>query len=403
MEIKKPPGMGSSKVLRKAVLIALPVLLSLLFCLIAVQVWLPSGKATLQWELRALSVLLSLPGFALCHWTGVGFFTPLGQLLAAPFSGLIYWLCRRRVEPAPPPGYRELAPACSGTSGGRRLLSRRGFLQGTLGAGACLALGGYGTGERWRLEVTRRKLALAGLPTELEGLRVVLLADMHCGRNNSVAFLSRVADAVNELEPDLILIPGDFVEGVGGSFAGASRVLARLRPRLATLGTLGNHDHWEGVEHGGGRLLEEAGLRLLDNTRLLLTPDRRLVEHGSQGLVLAGVGDLWAGRVDLEAALGGLSESLPRLLLSHNPDVAEDHPTLHRVDLMLSGHTHGGQVRLPGIGAPAVPSRYGEKYASGWVQGPSYPVFITRGVGSTGIPIRVGSPPELVLFELVSA
>lgn len=395
---------------RKLTLAAAPVAFSLTACWVAVGVWLPEAHAHFQWELRALGALLSLPGFALCHWVGVSFFTPAGQALAALTSFTFYWWCQRhrqlrtapsvRIVPVPTAGPRAaLQPIPSEPP----TFARRTFLRGSMGAVAVVALGGYGAGERAHVQLTRRRLALEGLPKQLEGLRVVLMADLHVGRNNSVQFLSGVVDQVNRLEPDLVLIPGDFLEGVGGTFDDAATVLSGLRPRLATLGTLGNHDHWEGVDEGGREKLEAAGLRLLDNTRLILTPDRRLVASGSAGLVLAGVGDLWAGTVDFDAALAGLPESAPRLLMSHNPDVAEEVRTPHRVDLMLSGHTHGGQIRLPGVGAPAVPSRYGEKYAAGWVEGPNFPVYVTRGIGSTGIPIRVGSTPELVLFELTQA
>jgi predicted MPP superfamily phosphohydrolase len=97
---------------------------------------------------------------------------------------------------------------------------------------------------------------------------------------------------------------------------------------------------------------------------------------------------------------------MPRLLLSHNPDAAEDPRFLrarHRVDLMLSGHTHGGQVRLPVVGAPVIPSKYGQKYAAGLVQGPRCPVYVSRGLGLSGLPVRFGVPPEIVLFELQRA
>ena len=94
---------------------------------------------------------------------------------------------------------------------------------------------------------------------------------------------------------------------------------------------------------------------------------------------------------------------MPRILLSHNPDVAEEPGLLnsgHRVDLILSGHTHGGQIRLPLIGTPVTNSRYGSKYAAGLVQGPRCPVFISRGIGTTVLPIRLGVPPEIALIEL---
>ena len=117
-------------------------------------------------------------------------------------------------------------------------------------------------------------------------------------------------------------------------------------------------------------------------------------------LRICGVGDLWTDRQNLPAALGDATERDAVILLSHNPDFAE---TLEdrRVGLILSGHTHGGQVVLPGFGAPIVPSRYGQKYLHGLVQGPRSQVFISRGVGTVTPPIRFFCRPEIVLITLV--
>ena len=117
-------------------------------------------------------------------------------------------------------------------------------------------------------------------------------------------------------------------------------------------------------------------------------------------LSIGGVGDLWEDAVDFERALGGCPTGTPRLLLSHNPDVAEQLPAGADVDLMLSGHTHGGQVRLPLFGSPFVPSRFGDKYAGGLVRGPRCRVLVSRGVGATVLPMRFGVRPEIVLLTL---
>ena len=123
-------------------------------------------------------------------------------------------------------------------------------------------------------------------------------------------------------------------------------------------------------------------------------------------MCIAGVGDLWEGAPDYHAALSGAPRAMPRLLLSHNPDAAEDSKFVtgnYRVDLMISGHTHGGQVWVPGIGTPIVPSKFGQKYASGLVKGPACDVFISKGVGVSGLPVRFGVPPEIVVFDLAAA
>jgi predicted MPP superfamily phosphohydrolase len=145
---------------------------------------------------------------------------------------------------------------------------------------------------------------------------------------------------------------------------------------------------------------------LIDNARLFVTPQRRLVQGAREGLCLAGVGDLWEDKCLYDKALGGVPGGMPRILLSHNPDVAEESQFLqsgYRVDLMLSGHTHGGQISLPVIGAPVTNSAFGQKYAKGLVAGPVCPVFITRGLGMTVMPVRVGVRPEISVIELTIA
>src|SRR5262249_24297196 len=131
-----------------------------------------------------------------------------------------------------------------------------------------------------------------------------------------------------------------------------------------------------------------------------------LVTAADQGLAVCGVGDLWEDDQDYERALDDLPEEMPRLLLSHNPDVAEEKSFIRsglRVDLMLSGHTHGGQIWVPGFGTPIVPSRYGQKYAGGWGGGPPGPVFVSRGLGLSMLPLRRGVTPEIAVLELRTA
>jgi predicted MPP superfamily phosphohydrolase len=181
--------------------------------------------------------------------------------------------------------------------------------------------------------------------------------------------------------------------------------LAQLRARIGVVAVLGNHDWWED-EARTRRAFDAAGIPLLDNGRRILTPGRRLVREAAEGLAVCGVGDLWEDLQDYEHALGGLPAGMTRLLLAHNPDVAEE-PGLvrggRRVDLLLSGHTHGGQVRLPGLGTPLVPSRYGQKYAQGLIQGPVCPVFVSRGIGVSMLPLRCGVSPEIAVLELRTA
>ncbi|HYT90202.1 MAG TPA: metallophosphoesterase [Gemmataceae bacterium] len=291
-----------------------------------------------------------------------------------------------------------------------RGISRRGFLARgvqALGAGSLAGLG-YGLAvEPRRFEVTRRTIYLRDLPRSLDGLCVVQVTDLHHGPWVSLERIREVVDATNALNPDLVLLTGDYIDQNAAYIPPVVAELARLRPRIGTVAVLGNHDWFEDGPLAQ-REFARAGIPLIDNDRLVLTPQRRLVQHAGQGLALCGVGDLKEDQQDYGQALGGLPARMPRVLLSHNPDVAEETGLTDsglRVDLIVSGHTHGGQIRLPFIGTPVTQSRYGQKYCSGLVQGPVCPVFICRGVGVSGLPIRLGVAPELavLVFRTASA
>jgi predicted MPP superfamily phosphohydrolase len=161
-------------------------------------------------------------------------------------------------------------------------------------------------------------------------------------------------------------------------------------------GVLGNHDHWYNADAVLEDVAKNTPLKIIEHTHVLL-------RRGESMIALGGVGDLWTDRVDLSSTFAGVSDSIPRILLSHNPDVAEIAANAGvRVDLQLSGHTHGGEIRLPVFGPPAVPSRYGRKYERGLVQGPGWPVYVNRGLCSPRF-IRFGCLPEVTCIELVSA
>src|SRR5208283_2665211 len=184
----------------------------------------------------------------------------------------------------------------------------------------------------------------------------------------------------------------DYVSRSSRFIAPSIEALGDLQAKLGRFAVLGNHDHWESGPESC-QALDEAGITRTDNTG-------HWIEQEGARLRICGVGDLWTDRQDLRSALADATVDDAVILLSHNPDFAE---TLRdrRVGLMLGGHTHGGQVVVPGFGAPIVPSRYGQKYLGGLVQGPSCQVFVTRGVGTVSPPVRSFCRPEIVLITLV--
>jgi uncharacterized protein len=328
----------------------------------------------------------------------------MGLYFAAGFLLRVLWRWAAGHPAAPTP-----APGDSGSSDPRPLTAprqarRRFLITGMKIAGGSAAAGlGYSflVEPRW-FGVSNQVIPIRGLHSSLDGLRLVQLTDIHHGPWLSLGYVREVVRAANDLKPDLVLLTGDYISESRAYIQPVISELGRLQPLIATVAVLGNHDWW----HSGPLIRQElarVGIPVIDNTRRVLTPERRLVHAAGEGLALCGVGDLWTDQQLYQQALGRLPEGMPRLLLSHNPDVAEERALVQsrlRVDLMISGHTHGGQVFIPTLGTPIVPSRYGQKYAQGLVQGPVCPVFVCRGVGETVLPLRVGVPPEIAVLEL---
>jgi predicted MPP superfamily phosphohydrolase len=239
-------------------------------------------------------------------------------------------------------------------------------------------------------------LSLPGWPDGSGELTIALIADLHIGSpHNNLDRLDRVVKITNDARPDLILLAGDFViNGVrGGRFVPPEPIAERLAGLFAPLGVyavLGNHDWWfdgprvrAALEHNGIRVLVDEAIKL---------------ESGGRGFWLAGVGDLWETSHDMAAALDQVSDADPVLLVTHNPDLFSEVPD--RVALTLAGHTHGGQVRIPGIGRPIVPSRFGDRYAAGHVVEGGRHLFVTPGVGTSMLPVRLLVPPEVSVLRL---
>ncbi|MCW5557549.1 MAG: metallophosphoesterase [Verrucomicrobiae bacterium] len=282
-------------------------------------------------------------------------------------------------------------------------MNRRRFLGSVGGLGAVGGgLASYAALlEPQRVQVRRFTAPLRDLPTSLEGFRIVQVSDTHYGPFISFEYLRSVIRRANALAPDLIVLTGDYVHRTPLAIEPGVQVLQGLRARLGVVGVLGNHDHWEGAASVRDAFAR-VGIPLLDNQRQFLARDSLRSDAASGGVIgLCGVGDLWEDKVRFDQALDGIPEAVPRIVLAHNPDTAERIPSGLRVDLMLSGHTHGGQVSVPGHGPLLVPSAYGRKYAGGWCAGPQCPVIVSRGVGMAILPVRFGVPPEISEITLV--
>jgi predicted MPP superfamily phosphohydrolase len=228
-------------------------------------------------------------------------------------------------------------------------------------------------------------------------LRVAVVSDLHVGSPyETVAHLHTVVDRINAAHPDLICLLGDFVtvDVIGGTAVPAEQIggeLSRLRAPAGVAAVLGNHDH-ASSRPGVYQALSGAGIRVLEDTAVrFATP--------SGPVWIAGVSDLWTGHHDMGRALGGIPVGeAPIIVITHNPDIFPEVPS--RVLLTLAGHTHGGQVRLPLVGSLIVPSRYGQRFVGGHIKEEGRDLFVTTGVGTSGIPVRFGVPPTISLLTI---
>ena len=271
-----------------------------------------------------------------------------------------------------------------------RILQRL-FLAATL-AGAALIGWSYWTAVSEPVVRTVR-VAVADWPAGTPPMRLLLMSDVHVGGPDMPpARVARIVAQINRLSPDIVLIAGDLVTDKRlatryYSHDEAVAPLAELRPRLVTIAVLGNHDHWRDSA-AARRALARAGIRVLDNQAMQAGP-----------LAVGGLDDDFTGRADLPATLAAVRRLKgPRLILSHSPDPFADLGP--DVFLMLAGHTHCGQVAPPLIGPLSTMSRYGRRYACGVVREGGRTLVVTAGLGTSGIPLRLGAVPDLWLVEV---
>jgi len=250
------------------------------------------------------------------------------------------------------------------------------------------------------LELNHLQIPIANLPASFAGLRIVQMSDFHGGRQVTPAYLREAVELAQAQDPDVIVLTGDFVHKGFRHVAQVAQVLGRLQSPLGVFAVLGNHDfsvrnalgirRHQHLHQAVSDALKDQGIRVLQNETQMLT-------RGGEHLYLAGVEDLWSRVCDLERTLGGLAPAVPRVLLAHNPCTVE-HLQGHRCDLILSGHTHGGQVNLPGVGRLALGPR-GRRFAAGLYQVEGTTLYVNKGIGF-GFRIRYGVRPEVAVLTL---
>jgi predicted MPP superfamily phosphohydrolase len=255
-----------------------------------------------------------------------------------------------------------------------------------------LALYGGGFGQLWT-RVEGGLLELPGLGPELAGLRVVQLSDLHAGGMVGPRRLRRIARQVARLEPDLVVVTGDIVSASPHEAELVAPILGALQARHGVWACLGNHDHFVDGD-AVATALERAGVHVLRNRG-------EIIQRGQSAFWLAGVDDTWTQRNDMEAALAGKPEGMPVLLLAHDPDLWPE-AVRRRVHVTLSGHTHGGQFGLVQLHPALSLARLVTRFTAGRFEQDGSVLHVSRGTANT-LPIRLGAPTEVGLFELVDA
>ena len=282
-------------------------------------------------------------------------------------------------------------------------VSRRKFLTNSLAAltGVALPVAAYSEFiEPQHLTIERLELPIANLPDDFDGFRIAQISDLHFGDYIGAREVAAAVDTANSFAPDLAAITGDFVTAPDEAEAASlrdpvyafvglcGRELSRLKARHV-LGCFGNHDGWN--QPYTAEVLADFGVTVLRNTNVA-------IERSGQRLWVAGVDDGLHGMVNFDRAVSRIPAGEPKLLLAHEPDLA-DEASRYGFALQLSGHSHGGQIRLPLLGSPYLPA-LAKKYPYGYYRVGSMHLYTNRGIGMIVLPYRFNAPPEVTLITL---
>jgi predicted MPP superfamily phosphohydrolase len=300
-------------------------------------------------------------------------------MIAAASVGL-YWLVDRvrelAIEKVPLDGIRDAEPTL--------IRLRRPHVPSRL----LRRLGAHN--DVYDIEVTRHEVFVDGLPEEFDGYRIAFLTDTHVASFMRGRFYEAIAEQVRAFDPDAVLLGGDFVSftrhiPLMGKVLGPSCI-----GRDGTFAILGNHDYWAGPKEVQATL-EAHGVQFVTNRNLQL-------RRGDATINLLGIDEIYRGQPDVEAAFAGVDPAAVAIGISHHPDIL-DLLEGRRLDLLVCGHTHGGQIRFPFFGAIVVPSKHEQAYAAGFVRTGNVLLYVSRGIGSIP-PLRILCRPEVATFTL---
>ena len=293
-----------------------------------------------------------------------------------------------------------LRPLPFGERNDRRLLWRRRFriaLLVILLSGGASAIWAFFI-EPNRLVVNHDAITIDSWPKELSGLRIAMIGDVHTDtRYINEAKLQKIVDFTNAQNPDVIVLLGDYIHGTRNNPERVepevtARYLKNLKAPLGVYGILGNHDWWYDGERVR-KAFENEGIPMIDDEV------KELNWHG-KSFWLAGLADLWTRRQQVSATIAKAPPGATIIAVTHNPDVFPNVP--QTVPLLLAAHTHGGQVNIPLIGTPVVPSNFGSKYTAGHIFENNHHMYVTTGIGTSIMRVRFRVPPEIMILTVNS-
>jgi len=248
--------------------------------------------------------------------------------------------------------------------------------------------------EPFWIDVNRLNFQSADLPKSFNNKTIVFVSDIHCGPYFSVNRVKQLVKIINYLKPDWVMLGGDYIQFGKNYIDVCLNPLKDLRPSFKVYAVLGNHDNWSDPEKIKNQI-QAAHIELLDNKADWVNLD-------SERIKIGGVGDLWTEKPSYQEITQDAKINDFIILLSHNPDYFQKIPLseLEKIDLVLAGHTHGGQVSFFNLWTPVIHSQYG--YTRGFYHKNNSTLFITRGIGTVTLPIRLFTRPEIVFITLKS-
>ncbi len=241
--------------------------------------------------------------------------------------------------------------------------------------------------------ITVKKYKIEVKKSALAGMKIIFLADFHHSEIVSRRFIRKIVNKVNDLQPDLIILGGDYVSSRKRYIRPLFQILKDLKAKLGVYGVIGNHDY---------QVSKTEILREMRNANIIsLDNEAYWIKYNHEKFKIGGVADYLYDKPEIGNTINDVTDDDFVILVSHNPDYVEEVKNYH-IDLMLSGHTHGGQVTIFGLYAPSIPSKYNQKYLTGLKRVLNTKLIISNGLGVVGLPIRFFAPPQIVLVELIS-